>query len=639
MDFCVRQRAQRGLAVKKSTTSVRTDFIKGLAPVVFLLLPGLLLPGVSRAVPANPAGAEVRQSDGSGIRIFLRGDEYSKWNEDDKGYTILKTAPAGDWFYAERDADGSLKAGSHKVGSIDPEKMGVGRHLKNTNPVYRAAAAGRRAPARRAKAPILSGTMKNLVILARFSDQTTTYSRAQFDGLFNDIGYTVDGATGSVKDYYLQVSYNGLIVQSTVTEWVALPQPFAYYGGNDLAGQDSHPQQMISDAINALAATGFNFSAADGNGDGLVDGLTIIHSGLGEESAGNNPDYIWSHQWSLAAPVTKNGVAMQMYHTEPEVRGWDSVTSSTGIARVGVICHENGHFLGLPDLYDYGGDSAGAGKFCLMAEGSWNGNNGTSPSHPSAWCKKELGWATATRLSAAGAYSLAQIETNANALYLFQSGAFSSAEYFLAENRQGYGFDAGLPGPLRGMLIWHVDESVADNNDQTHYLVGLKQADGLQDLELNANSGDDADYFRLGNNTSFGDSTTPNSKSYHSLDLDLLLWSISASSNPMTFSLNDTAPPSLSMLAYPRPWTPGSGGTHDAAGITFSAAPANATIRIYTLLGELVRELKVTPTDLNKKIWDGKNSAGKNAASGVYFAHIKDASSSAAQTLKIVIER
>jgi immune inhibitor A len=606
----------------------------GLAAAAFLVWPAAV-----RAVPANPAGAEVRQADGSVVRIFLKGDEFSKRNEDAGGYTVLKTSPSSDWFYAEKNADGSLKAGPLRVGAGDPDKLGVGRHLRDTSAVRRAAAAAGLSRAPAAKAPILTGTMKNLVILARFSDQTTTYSRAEFDSLFNTAGYTVDGATGSVKDYYLQVSYNNLVVQSTVTEWVVLPQPFAYYGINDLAGQDTRPKQMVSDAIAALAATGFDFSAADGNGDGAVDGLTIIHSGLGEEFSTNNPDYIWSHQWSLDAPVTKNGVTMQMYHTEAEVRGWDAVTSSTGIARIGVICHETGHFLGLPDLYDYGGDSAGAGTFCLMAQGSWNGSLGSKPAHLSAWCKKELGWATATQLSAPGAYALGQIETNSSALYLFRGGAFPAAEYFLAENRQGYGFDGGLPGPLRGMLIWHVDEAAADNNNQAHYKVGLKQADGLQDLELNTNSGTDADYFRTGTNTSFGDATTPNSKSFSSLNLDLRLWNISGSSNTMTFSLANTAPPSISVLAYPRPWKPGSGASHDAAGITFSSLPDSATIRIYTLLGELVKELKVTAADLNRKVWDGRNTAGKAAASGVYFARIKADTNSADQVLKIAIER
>ncbi|HOW90658.1 MAG TPA: M6 family metalloprotease domain-containing protein, partial [Elusimicrobiales bacterium] len=336
-------------------------------------------------------------------------------------------------------------------------------------------------------------------ILARFSDQTTTYSQAAFDSLFNDTGYTTGGAVGSVKDFYKEISYNSLTVQTTVSQWVTLPHTFAYYGAN-AAGGDARPREMVLDAIQALDADGFDFSAADGNADGEVDGLDIIHSGRGEEYGGNNSDYIWSHMWALSVSTTVDGVSMQTYHTEPELRGFDTDASSE-IARIGVICHETGHFLGLPDLYDTTYASSGAGDFCLMASGSWNGvssADGSSPAHMSAWCKKYLGWASPTQITMTGSYSLPRAEDSSTAMYLFKGAGFSAQEYFLAENRQGFGFDAGLPGTSRGMLIWHVDESKlgsGDNDDPTHYLVDLMEAGGTQDLELAPNvGGDDSDY-------------------------------------------------------------------------------------------------------------------------------------------------
>jgi flagellar hook assembly protein FlgD len=106
----------------------------------------------------------------------------------------------------------------------------------------------------------------------------------------------------------------------------------------------------------------------------------------------------------------------------------------------------------------------------------------------------------------------------------------------------------------------------------------------------------------------------------------------------MTFSLTPTGRPSINVRAWPRPWKPGSGASHDALGITVSGPPDNSVIRIYTVAGELVKELTVAPADLNLKVWDGKNSAGRNAASGVYFAHIK-APGYEAQILKLAIER
>ena len=551
--------------------SLITDFCIGM----FLLFP---YAGFSWAVPANPRPVKASQSDGTKVNIVLKGDEYYHWYEDGNGYTILKDIAAKNWVYAEKNPFGALKAGKNKVGIVDPVKLGLNKRLLDIQRVN--AAMAKRAKVRSTsssrvltsrstvsvlnpvssifRAPILTGTMKNLVILARFSDQSVTHTQAEFINLFNQSGYAADGAAGSVQDYYKEVSYNKLTMQSVVSVWVTLPHTAAYYGVNDADGYDLRPDQMVTDAVNALAATGFDFSTVDGNGDGYVDGLDIIHSGRGEEWGGNNTDYIWSHESELNTAIVKNGVKMQMYHTESEVRGWDNDPSTWGIARIGVICHETGHFLGLPDLYDTTYATSGVGAFCLMSGGAWNGNEGTLPAHMSAWCKKTLGWAAPTQLTTIGTKSLARIEDGSSAMYLLRDSSFPSYEYFLVENRQGYGFDSGLPGSTRGILIWHVDESVANNDDYTHYMVALQEASGTQDLRqlLGTNDstviGDDFDYFRSGNNTNFDDTTTPNSKSYAGLSLKLPISAISAAGNPMSFYLGttDVTPPTAIVAVY-----------------------------------------------------------------------------------------
>lgn len=89
---------------------------------------------------------------------------------------------------------------------------------------------------------------------------------------------------------------------------------------------------------------------------------------------------------------------------------------------------------------------------------------------------------------------------------------------------------------------------------------------------------------------------------------------------------------------YPNPWRPGSGGQFDSAsGITFDNLTATAQIRIFTITGQLVRELQVVPGDGGAKLWDGRNSGGHKTASGVYLAHIKSASGT--EIIKVAVER
>ena len=86
-------------------------------------------------------------------------------------------------------------------------------------------------------------------------------------------------------------------------------------------------------------------------------------------------------------------------------------------------------------------------------------------------------------------------------------------EYFLIENRQKIGYDAGLPG--HGLIIWHIDESRKSNSDENHKLVDLEAADGRTDMDQNINYGDAGDPFPgITNNREFGKTTNPNSNLY-----------------------------------------------------------------------------------------------------------------------------
>lgn len=85
------------------------------------------------------------------------------------------------------------------------------------------------------------------------------------------------------------------------------------------------------------------------------------------------------------------------------------------------------------------------------------------------------------------------------------------------------------------------------------------------------------------------------------------------------------APAKLGNVAvYPNPFKPNSGLGHEY--ITFGSKQnidrrltKYATIKIFTVSGELVRTLEVTPQDNGQKIWDARNEFGKEVASGIYI--------------------
>lgn len=93
--------------------------------------------------------------------------------------------------------------------------------------------------------------------------------------------------------------------------------------------------------------------------------------------------------------------------------------------------------------------------------------------------------------------------------------------------------------------------------------------------------------------------------------------------------------------AYPVPWKPGTGGNFDAPGITltFTGLTGTAKIKIFTITGQLVVEHNLSSSDVGYPnwTWDGTNSSGKKAASGIYLAYLKAAG--AEKVVKLAVER
>jgi hypothetical protein len=83
----------------------------------------------------------------------------------------------------------------------------------------------------------------------------------------------------------------------------------------------------------------------------------------------------------------------------------------------------------------------------------------------------------------------------------------------------------------------------------------------------------------------------------------------------------------------PNPLRPSKGAGYTS--MTFSNLPANVNVIIYSVSGVKIKKLTTDSSGI--ALWDGKNEDGKSVASGVYFALIKNGSST--KTIKIGVQR
>lgn len=491
------------------------------------------------------------------------------------------------------------------------------------------------------------GEKKVIVILVDFADNNAQYPKQEFDSLIYGEN------ENSMRKYFSEVSYGKFTIsrQSNIIGWVRAPQNYAYYVGDSFGFYSDYPrnvQKLVEDAC-ALADPYVDFSQYDGDGDGIVDGIFIVHAGPGAEETGN-PNDIWSHQWQLSntgtscpGPYqTQDGVKVDYYSMEPE-----RLVNPPSRITVGVFVHEFGHILGLPDLYDIDYSTSGIGIFCLMAAGSWgkagsSDKPGNTPSHPSAWCKYQLGWLTPTAVERTGISKLENQQIPCSARSPFAIRMFEDpggpdwndqtggkGEYFLIENRYRTGFDRSLPGD--GLLILHIDDSRTTNKNENHPLVGIMQADGDKGFLLPRSTWGTAEDLWKNDTIGFYDGSIPSSRFYGDSASGVTVYNIGPADSIMTASFW-ISPVFLGRIAsYPNPFRvdrlPSWGKS-----VVISYTPSDTTelgsqfpqfkVTIYNIAGERVRILDTADEiDIHRRcaFWDLKNEKGNDVVSGMYI--------------------
>jgi len=444
---------------------------------------------------ADPSWGDIfvlEQPDGSRIEVRIWGDEFYRIVESMDGYTLVRDPGTGVICYARLSPDGDeLVSTGVSVSSTSGDALGLEPHIRINAETRRAIIREKREYAAQSSRELLSGMdltparieppcngdVEGICLIVDFSDEVATIAASEVDDYCNLPGYSNWGNNGSVRDYFYGVSDGSLTYTNYVPPvYYRAALPKSYYDDCG-APYGSRARELVIEALTDLENNGFDFSQYDSNGDGLIDAINCFYAGVTGCGWANG---LWPHSWTV--DFEADGVSAFRYQ----------ITGIGTYLKLSTFCHENGHMICYwPDLYDYdvgAEDSRGVGKFCIMCSYT----SSTNPQEPCAYLKDIAGWATTTTLTTP--HTLVTVPSNSNTIFKYEHPTLAN-EYYLFENRQQAGRDAGLPDA--GLAIWHIDtEGNNSNNEMTpesHYLVTLVQADGNWDLENNVNSGDMTD--------------------------------------------------------------------------------------------------------------------------------------------------
>ena len=294
---------------------------------------------------------------------------------------------------------------------------------------------------------------------------------------------------GSLTHFYREMSRGQFELTGEV-----LPRWYASRSNGDAYADMEGGYGRFAREIIEAADADVDFSRYDNDGpdgvpnsgddDGYVDYIFIV-------SASAPTGFIVGDATGVARLGLGNDFVSQ---DRAHLRGFIRIDSKRGSVQrgrsfadaVGIMAHEFGHFLGLPDLYDRefdsdpADDSGGIGYWGLMGYGirGWNDVDGPNPF--CAWSLGQLGWLGVNnqqlKVLSEDRDDVVFDDVNAGGdVYLLPAPA---GHFFLVEfrSRQHSYYERNLPG--EGLLIWRINPIRNGNNVETNKQVDLVCADG-----------------------------------------------------------------------------------------------------------------------------------------------------------------
>ena len=388
------------------------------------------------AVPAFPGKIVKTQPDGSKITILLHGDEFLHWETTEDGTVV---APDANGFYAPAakpvvEMCGGREAAAREAAAIRAQRLSSA----NNGP------------------SIVKNSVKTYhfpVVLVQFTDRQFTLEDpvTAFSNLFNQEGYSDNGATGSVHDYYWENS------MGTFNAIFDVYGPYTYNGSVADNTEHADAAKILWAAIKSYGSQ-IDWSQYDNDNDGRVDMVFMYYAGWNQ--AEGETASIWPHKWSFSGAGVStssiSGKSFSTYACSSELKG--TAQNSGGMCGIGTAAHEFSHTQGLPDFYDTNyntnGKAGATYNYDIMSSGSYN-NEGRTPPYFNAEERRMMGWLSTIGELPSTDITIPSIDNNV-AYRLNTRNTSANGEYFIFECRSGKGWDAPLPA---GLLVYHVDKS------------------------------------------------------------------------------------------------------------------------------------------------------------------------------------
>ena len=437
-----------------------------------------------------------------------------------------------------------------------------------------------------------SGTIHPVIVFGKFKNQDDP---ANLDALLDRDGLATQSAEsllglnheGSLAHYFYEMSNRALTLApppggidtnwyesdwTDVEDYVGQECLVNAYYGNTNSGYRGMPG-FVEDVLKAADGQ-IDFHQRDATGDwiydknedNVVDVVTLFFppeflkvcnggktadgdnraGGLGNAFIGSEIEYETKDAGPDGTPLTVKRVIVSTvafaYKNDSGTIDWGPLPPSFSLM-VGIVAHEYGHVMGLPDLYATGW--TGIGAWGLMGRGAigWLHNYSNEPNpvlsawdgpNPlSAWSQMFVGWITPDTVDEDMLeVQVHDVTSSARNAYKIP---ISESEYFLVSNRKNTGSYYDDYAPASGLAIWHVDGNLyhgqnypLPNSNFRHKFVDLECADGLYSDTGDADSvtgGDDIDYNQVGGGdatdlwdgvdyTAFTPSTNPSTMGY-----------------------------------------------------------------------------------------------------------------------------